>query len=163
MKKLMTAGLFVILLSRYSIAVPDTSESSLAGEWICRSASTEDKLTLTLNADGSGLYRTISTLEISKEMLVHYLNEGKIKWQSKGDTLALDFISHSIVPAYSQRKSEPFETDKELQWLEKEKFYYKGIDHVEVQVELKNGEKELILGKDNTICHRVMENDKDIK
>lgn len=172
MKKLMTAGLLVILLSGCSAASSEPNNSELSGEWICHSIPTKDSATydrldhFILNADGSGSLRGISSIDLEKDLVIRYLTKGKVNWQNKNNVLSFDFINRKITPAHSKNVAKVVKNNPDLQRMEKEKFddfYCKCSDHVEMPIELKNNGKKLILGEDYAICRRATENDKDIQ
>lgn len=172
MKKLISVGLFAVLLSGCSAATQNAQTNSLAGEWICNSIPTKDSLTydsldhFILKADGSGTLRGISSIELEKDLVIRYLTKGKVSWQNKNNVLSFDFINRKITPAHSKNVTKVVKNNPDLQRMEKEKFddfYCKCSDHVEMPIELKNNGKKLILGEDYAICRRATENDKDIQ
>lgn len=172
MKKCLLSSMAILLLAGCAGASGDTQGSALAGEWICHSIPTKDRLTydrldhFILKSNGSGSLRGISSIAMDKETTIRYLTKGNVKWQNKNDVLSFDFTDRSMVPAHSKNAAKAIKQNKTLQQQEKEQlddFYCKCNDHVEMPIELKQDGNKLILGKDYATCRRVTENDKDIK
>ena len=143
MKKCLLSSVAILLLAGCASAPSDTQGSALAGEWICHSIPTKDRLTFdrldhfVLKSDGSGALRGISSIEMDKETTIRYLTKGNVKWQNKNDVLSFDFIDRSMVPAHSKNAAKAIKQNKTLQQQEKEQlddFYCKCNDHVQLSL-----------------------------
>ena len=172
MRKLILGSLVAALLTGCSGASNVSQSSTLDGEWICHTITTQDKQTydrldhFVLKPDGTGALRGISYIELDKETTIRYLTKGKVKWQSQNNVLSFDFVNRAMVPAHSKNVAKAIKQNKALQKQEKEQlaaFYSKSGDHVNMPIELKQNGNQLILGKDFETCRRVTENDKDIQ
>ena len=121
MKKCLLSSMAILLLAGCASASGDTQGSALAGEWICHSIPTKDRLTydrldhVILKSNGSGSLRGISSIAMDKETTIRYLTKGNVKWQNKNDVLSFDFLDRSMVPAYSKNAAKAIKQNKTLQ------------------------------------------------
>lgn len=88
MKKCLLSSVAILLLAGCA-GTSTTQGSMLAGEWICHSIPTKDRLTydrldhFILKSNGSGSLRGISSIAMDKETTIRYLTKGNVKWQTK--------------------------------------------------------------------------------